>query len=144
MTSALAEALPDMDAAERTKLVPLAAGSVGRAIAFAELDLMPLEADATAIMRQGDPDNSRRGRLASTLALKAAAPRYAAFLELVPTLVAREARASEGARRERALKAYEQAREAVALAPRLSLDAAATCFQLGTILASVAGSERGG
>ena len=144
MTSALAEALADMPATDRARLVPLARGSVGRAIAFAELDLAPLEAEALVIMQNGDPDNSRRSRLASSLALKAAAPRYAAFLELVPALVAREARGSEGQRRERALKAYERARETVALAPRLSLDAAATCFQLGTILASVAGSDRAG
>lgn len=144
MTSALTEALADTPAADRARLVPLARGSVGRAIAFAELDLAPLEAEALAIMQEGDPDNSRRSRLASSLALKAAAPRYAAFLELVPALVAREARGSEGRRRERALKAYEQARETVALAPRLSLDTAATCFQLGTILASVAGSDRAG
>ena len=144
MTSALAEALADTPAADRARLVALARGSVGRAIAFAELDLAPLEAEALGIMQNGDPDNSRRSRLASSLALKAAAPRYAAFLELVPALVAREARGSEGQRRERALKAYERARETVALAPRLSLDAAATCFQLGTILASVAGSDRAG
>ena len=144
MTSALAEALPDVPAVERAQLVPLAGGSVGRAMSFAELELEPLQAEALAIMRSGDPDNSRRSRLASSLALKAAAPRYAAFLELVPTLVAREATSSSGAQRERALKAYEQTRQTVALAPRLSLDPAATCFQLGTILASVAGSGRGG
>ena len=104
MTSALADALPEAAAEERARLVALSGGTINRALAFAELDLAPLEAEAVAIMREGDPDNSRRSRLASTLALKAA----------------------------------------VALAPRLSLDPAATCFHLGTILASVAGSGRGG
>ncbi len=40
--------------------------------------------------------------------------------------------------RARALDAYARARETAAIAPRLSLDPAATVFQLGTILASVA------
>jgi DNA polymerase-3 subunit delta' len=44
----------------------------------------------------------------------------------------------DGGDRRRALEAYARARETSRLAPRLSLDPAATTFQLGTILASVA------
>ncbi len=133
----LAGAKPDLAAEERARLVTLAAGSAGRALAYAELDLAPLAEEALAIIRRGDPDNSRRSRLASTLALKAAAPRYAAFLDLVPPLLAREARMAEGPRRQRAVAAYDKARETVAIAPRLSLDPAATVFALGTIMAEV-------
>jgi len=43
-----------------------------------------------------------------------------------------------GAPQERALEAYAKARELAAVAPRVSLDAAATVFQLGGILAEVA------
>ena len=144
MAPALAEALPDLPDAERTKLIALAAGSVGRALAFAELDLAPLGEEAAAIMRDGDPRNLRRSKLAGALGLKAAAPRYLAFLELVPVLIAQEAKAQEGARRQRALDAYAKARETAAIAPRLSLDPAAATFQLGNILASVAGTSGDG
>ncbi len=89
----------------------------------------------------GDPDNSRRSKLASALAAKAAGERYAAFLELVPGLIAGEAVNLNGERRRKALDAYARARETAAVAPRLSLDPAATVFQLGTILASVALKE---
>lgn len=130
---------PKLSADDRARLIPLASGSAGRALDFAELDLAPLAQEALAILRQGDPDNSRRSRLASALALKAAAPRYAAFLDLVPPLVAAEARRAEGARRLRAAEAYERARDTASLAPRLSLDAASTIFALGTIMAGVAG-----
>ena len=68
----------------------------------------------------------------------AAAERYAAFLDLAPSLIAREARLLDGRPRERALDAYAKARELAAIAPRLSLDPAATVFQIGGILASVA------
>ena len=137
MASALIEALPNAHAAERERLVPLAAGSVGRAIAYAGLDLAPLEADALVILREGDPTNLRRSKLAQGMGGKAAAERYNAFLVLIPSLIAREARALHGAHQERALDAYARARETAAIANRLSLDPAATVFQLGTILAAV-------
>jgi len=138
MTSLLSLSLPEKNSAEIARLVELAGGSIGRALAVAELDLAPLEGEALAILRQGDPDNSKRSKLASALGAKAAAERYAAFLELVPRLIASEALGLAGERRGRALEAYAKARETAAVAPRLSLDPAATVFQLGTILASAA------
>lgn len=137
MASVLEVQLPESNGAERQRLIPLAGGSVGRALAFASLELASLETDALAILREGDPDNSRRSGLAGQLARKAASDRYSAFLEMLPPLIAREARTLEASERERALDAYEKVRELVAVAPRLSLDPAATVFQLGGILASV-------
>ncbi|HTK59064.1 MAG TPA: DNA polymerase III subunit delta' [Sphingomicrobium sp.] len=138
MTSLLSHSLSETNSPEISRLVQFANGSVGRALAIAELDLAPLESEALAILRQGDPDNARRSKLASALGSKAAAERYAAFLELVPGLIAGEAVGLKGQARGRALDAYTKARETAVIAPRLSLDPAATVFQLGTILASVA------
>lgn len=141
MTAVLERLLPDSGAAERKRLIALAGGSAGRAIAIEELDLAPLEAGALAILNDGDPFNERRVALADELARKGAAERYRAFLDLLPAMLAREARAMPADRRERALGAYERVRELTALAPRLSLDPAATVFQLGGILASAAPSR---
>ena len=138
MTSVLERELPDVSGADRAKIVPLAGGSVGRALAYASLDLAPLEEQALAILRDGDRDNARRSKVAQALGSRASADRYAAFLDMAPTLIAREARRLDGPDRRRALDAYARARETSRLAPRLSLDPAATVFQLGTILASVA------
>jgi len=135
MTSALAG---KVEAAKMGQAVRVAGGSVGRAIQVAALDLAPLDVLARTIMAEGDPDNSRRSKLASTLSGKAAAERYAAFLPMVPALIASEARIAEEPRRTRALDAHARARETVALAPRLTLDPAATMFELGGILASIA------
>lgn len=135
MTSLLSRSVPSENAAP---LIEFAQGSIGRALAIAQLDLAPLESEALAILRQGDPDNARRSKLASALGPKLASDRYAAFLELVPGLIAKEALVLEGEARGRALDAYARARETAAIAPRLSLDPAATVFQLGTVLASVA------
>ena len=138
MTSVLARELPDLSPAERAEILPLANGSVGGALAFASLDLAPIQEQALAILRDGDRDNARRSKLAQALGTKAAADRYAAFLDMAPALIAREALAVDGLARRRALDAYARARETCRLAPRHSLDPAATVFQLGTILASVA------
>jgi len=135
MTSILEAQAPDVSAADRKKIVSMSFGSAGRALAFAELGLAKLEDAAIAILRQGDPTNARRSELAQELGKKASADRYAAFLELAPSLIAREARSFTGDRLERALDAYARARELAAIAPRLSLDPAATVFQVGGILA---------
>jgi DNA polymerase-3 subunit delta' len=136
MTSIL-ETKTGLQVAERNKVIAMSFGSAGRALAFAELGLAKLEEQALGILRQGDPTNARRSELASELGKKAAAERYAAFLDLAPSLIAREARRLEGVPRERALDAYAKARELATIAPRLSLDPAATVFQIGGILASV-------
>jgi DNA polymerase-3 subunit delta' len=137
MTSILETQASDISATERQKIVGMSFGSAGRALAFAELGLAKLEDAAIAILRQGDPTNARRSELASELGKRGAGERYAAFLDLAPSLIAREARQADGLRRERALDAYAKARDLGVTAPRVSLDPAATVFQLGGILASV-------
>jgi len=139
MASILAELVPDKSDVERRRLAAMSAGSVGRALAFSELGLAKIEDQALKILRQGDPTNALRSELVSELGRKGSAERYAAFLELVPSLIAREARGAEGAKRERALGAYAAARELAAIAPRVSLDPGATVFQMGGFLARVAG-----
>ena len=141
MTSIL-ERKTEISAAEQKRIIAMSFGSAGRALAFAELGLAKLEEAAVTILRQGDPTNARRADLASELGKKASADRYAAFLELAPSLIAREARRLDGLSQERALDAYAKARELAAVAPRVSLDPAATVFQLGGILAEVGELKR--
>jgi DNA polymerase-3 subunit delta' len=138
LASVLGKALPDLNDFERTRAVAASGGSAGRALALAQLDLVGLEDKALKILRQGDRTNKLRSDLASELGKKSAGDRYAAFLEILPSLIARESRVLAGQPRQRALDAYARTRELVAVAPRLSLDPSSTVFQLGGILASVA------
>ncbi|HKX92237.1 MAG TPA: DNA polymerase III subunit delta' [Sphingomicrobium sp.] len=138
MASILESRTPETDAGTRRRIVAMSFGSAGRALGFAELDLARIEEAALAILRHGDPTNARRSELAGELGRRGAGERYAAFLDLAPSLIAREARSLDGERRERALDAYARARELAAIAPRVSLDPAATVFQIGGMLASVA------
>jgi DNA polymerase-3 subunit delta' len=137
MTSILEMHSTGLSDAERKRIVSMSFGSASRALAFAELGLAKLEEAALAILRQGDPTNARRAELANDLGKKASADRYAAFLELAPSLIAREARSLRGVPLERALDAYAKTRELAAVAPRVSLDPAATVFQIGGFLASL-------
>jgi DNA polymerase-3 subunit delta' len=138
MTSLLETQLAALAQPERARIVTRAGGSVGRALAFAALDLARLQDAAARILRDGDPTNARRSDLAIELGRKGAGERYAAFLDLVPSLIAAQARGLQGRELERALDAYASSRELAVLAPRVSLDPASTVFQLGGILASVA------
>lgn len=137
MASILDTHSPGLDAAQKQRIVGMSFGSAGRALAFAELGLAKIEETATAILRQGDPTNARRAELAAELGKKSSAESYAAFLDLAPSLIAREARGLCGVALERALDAYAKARELAVIAPRVSLDPAATVFQIGGILAEV-------
>jgi DNA polymerase-3 subunit delta' len=138
MTSILERRAPATPAAERRRIISLAGGSPGRALGFADLDLGKIQDLASAILKHGDPTNKQRSALAGELGKKGSADRYAAFLEFAPGLIAREAQAMAGARLERALDAYAKVRDLAAVAPRLSLDPAATVFQIAGMLADVA------
>jgi len=60
MTSILETKAPSVSVADRQRIISMSFGSAGSALAFAELDLAKLEDAAIAIIRQGDPTNSRR------------------------------------------------------------------------------------
>lgn len=140
MASVVRAAVPEMEGEALAKLVSAAGGSAGRAIAFARLDLAPLHEKSLHILRRGDPTNADRSALAAAFARKGSGDRYLAFLQMVPPLLAREARIREGEGRARVLAAYGKARQLAATAPRLSLDPQTTAFLMGSILAGAAPS----
>lgn len=138
MASILAREAPALSETERKRVIGMSSGSAARAIAFSTLGLAKIEDAALAILRDGDPTNARRSELASDLGKKGSAEKYAAFLDFVPAMIAREARRLDGRQRERALDAYAKARELSAIAPRVMLDPAATVFEMGGLLAAIA------
>ena len=115
-------------------------GAPGQALRFAGLDIAGARCgDRRLIATHGDPTNAARGALAKALALKAAQPRYEAFLERAPARIAARARGRPRAGRSRATLALEEeARALAAGAVRLSLDPQATVFALGGMLAALA------
>jgi len=142
MTSALGNALPDAEPREIADLKAAAAGSPGRALQFRGLDIAALDRAMETIVRDGDPTNARRSALAQSLALKSAQPRYEAFLARAPSLVAREARGRRGPALAEALRTWERAQSLASSATHLSLEPESVVFELGGMLASLAGQGK--
>ena len=128
------EAGPDEVAA----LVRAGDGAPGRALRFAGLDIPEMDMAIDRIAAGGDPANTERVKLARALALKAAHPRYEAFLERAPSYIAHAARTRQGAALKVALDAQSEARELAGAALGLSLDAQGTVFEMAGILARLA------
>ncbi|MES2989135.1 MAG: AAA family ATPase [Pseudomonadota bacterium] len=130
--------LPEATNAEIDALVRAGEGSPGRALGFAGLDLAALEAEMNALADTGDASNVIRSRLSKQLGLKAAQPRYEAFLDRAPTFIAERARVANGEGLRTALDAYAAARELTASALGLSLDASGTVFEMSGLIARLA------
>jgi DNA polymerase-3 subunit delta' len=144
MEAALQEALADAGPAEIAALVRAGEGSPGRAIAYRGLDIAGLDAAMQTIARTGDPTNHHRSSLAQSLAGKTAQPRYEAFLARVPSFIAGSARERRGPQLAAALKLWEQASELARVAVRQSSDPQATAFEMGTVIAGLAGGAAKG
>lgn len=130
MTAALRLAVPEMSEAERAELVRVAEGSPGRALSLSGLGLAAMMDTLTRIAESGDPANAERIALARVLSPKAARPRFEAFLERVPGFIAASARGRKGVGLAVAVAAWEEARDLAGQAIPLSLDPAATVFEL--------------
>jgi DNA polymerase-3 subunit delta' len=138
MASALRAAAPEADAGEIEDLVAVGEGSPGRALAFRGLDIAALDKAMRELAEQGDPTNGRRSKLAYSLALKSAQPRYEAFLQRAPSMIAAEARRRRGPALARALELWERAQALASSAKGLSLEPESVVFELGGMLAALA------
>jgi DNA polymerase-3 subunit delta' len=130
---------PDADESEVAALVRASDGAPGRALRYAGLDIAAIDDAIAAIAQDGDRDNGRRLKLAKALGLKAAQPRYEAFLDRVPAFIADAARTRtrSGPALRSALDAHAAARELAGAAIGLSLDAQATVFEMAGIVATL-------
>ncbi|URW76607.1 DNA polymerase III subunit delta' [Sphingomonas donggukensis] len=137
----LRDQLPQASAAEVAALVRAGAGSPGRALRFAGLDLAAIEGDLAAIATDGDPTNRLRVRLSKALGLKAAQARYEAFLERVPAFIAERAQVMTGPALRDALDAYAAATDLARVSIAQSLDAGTTAFEMGSLVARLARSR---
>jgi DNA polymerase III subunit delta' len=141
MQRALANSLPEVPANERDYLVRSGGGSPGQAMEFAGLELGEIETAMDALIAKGDIDNAIRHGLAEKLSLKAAQPRYEAFLRRVPARIAAFARTQPPAAVLPAIEAFHAAETLAARAIGISLDKQAVVFQMGSLLASLQNSK---
>lgn len=140
MQSALQAALPEATQAEIAALAEAGGGSPGRAVAYQGLRVEELDAALRTLARTGDRTGEQRSGLAASLALKAAQPRYEAFLARAPSFIAAEARSRRGPALAEALSLWEQASGLAAIAIRQSLDPQAAAFEMAGLVARLSPS----
>jgi len=138
--SVLRGKLPSAGPAEIAALVRAGDGSPGRALGYAGLEMGALDDIMAAIARSGDRSNAERSKLAKSLALKAAQPRYEAFLDRVPSFIAEASADRTGDSLKTALDAYDGARALAISARALSLDQQATVYEMAGLVARLASS----
>ncbi len=132
-------AAPGLDDDDRAVLVRIAEGAPGRALRFAESGIAALEEQlAELAVTPPAAAPARAMALARGLAGKANTPRYEAFLELAPAMIARAARDRQGAALARALADWEAASKLAASAVALSLDPQSVAFDIAGKVAALA------
>lgn len=138
MERALAQAMPDMPAEERSTLIRVGEGSPGKALSLSGLGVSEMLETLRRIATTGDRDNRERLALAKALAARPARPRLEAFLVQAPAFIAGQAKSRSGPALASAIEAWEQARDLASGAMLLSLDPSATVFELCSHVASLA------
>jgi DNA polymerase III subunit delta' len=130
--------LPNADEVEIAALIAAGAGSPGRALGFAGLDIAAIDSALAKLAAEGDATNAVRAELAQKLSLKSAQARYEAFLTRTPAFIANTAARRSGPSLAAALSAWEAARSLSESAVRQSLDPQMTIFALAGIVAGLA------
>jgi DNA polymerase III subunit delta' len=137
MTASLRAAAPEASEDEILALARVGNGAPGQALDFLGLDMGSLEDAMTSIIASGDKNNALRSGLADQLALKAAQPRYEAFLRRAPAVIADIARQMDASTALSATEAWHKASTLAVRATALSLDKQSVVFQMGSLLASL-------
>lgn len=130
MAVALRTADPMLNDGDIMELTQIGSGSPGKALALSGLGVGEILAALDRIAQTGDPINDERLALVKSLSGKAARKRFEAFLEQIPAFIAERAKLMTGARLQDAIGHWERARDLAMQAIPLSLDPAATIFEL--------------
>jgi len=138
MRQALAVAAPKLDEADLTALIAAGEGSPGRSLQYVDAGLAELESLARDIMRTGDKSNQIKSDLARKLSLKAATPRYQAFLSRAPSLMAQHIKSSDSVNSGKAIELWREASDLASMASPKALDNQAVIFRLGSLMGSLA------
>ncbi|GAB5489474.1 MAG: DNA polymerase III subunit delta' [Parasphingorhabdus sp.] len=127
-----------LETQEVQSLVKAGEGSPGQALQFIDVNLSELEEIAENIMQSGDRSNVLKIDLSKKLALKAATPRYHAFLSRAPTMMAQQIKLLDRELQLQAIEKWREASELAAVAIPKALDNQAVVFQIGSLMGSLA------
>lgn len=137
MTAVLAQHAAHLDDMTRAVTIAIADGAPGKALAALDVDVPGIDAALREIAATGDPHNVLRLDLAGKLALKAAAPRYEAFLQRAPAFIAGQAKTRSGPALATAITAWEAARQLADVAVAQSLPQESVVFEIAGRVAAL-------
>jgi DNA polymerase-3 subunit delta' len=144
MADFLAAAMPDSSAGARGALALLAAGSPGRAIAYADMDVDELARLLDRVEAGGGQAGGGAMRLVDLLGRKEAAERFDVAVELIVRRIAASARQAAGSGHEASrVAAWSEAGQLAARARSQSLDKGAVLLRLCGLLADGAAHRDG-
>lgn len=142
MHQILSNIAPELDEAELNALIAAGEGSPGRSLQYIDAGLAELESLARNIMQTGDKSNQIKSDLARKLSLKAATPRYQAFLSRAPSLMAQHIKSANDKLGVDAIELWREASELAAMASPKALDNQAVIFRLGSLMGSLAQQDK--
>ena len=140
MRMVLKNAAPKLSETDLDTLVLAGEGSPGRALQYVEVGLAELEGLAREIIKTGDRDNQLKSELSRKLSLKAATPRYRAFLERAPSLIAEQIKERPTGLSLQAIEKWREACDLASAAVPKALDNQAVIFRLGSLMGDLASS----
>ncbi|GAA0482069.1 hypothetical protein GCM10009096_25470 [Parasphingorhabdus litoris] len=137
---------PELPQDELSALIAAGEGAPGKALQYIDAGLAELESLARDIMHTGDRNNQIKSDLARKLSLKAATPRYQAFLSRAPSMIAQHIKAEAVPPANnpsfKSIDTWKEACDLAAMAVPKALDNQAVIFRLGSLMGSLAEPDR--
>ena len=129
---------PDADAATRAAAIAAAAGSPGAALDFVGLGLGELHGLMQDLVRRGDPDFARRGRMAEAIGARPDRQRQLAAIDLARSVVADAMRRASVPEIPALADAHAGLSRLAAEFPTYNYDAGLLVMEIGSLLAALA------
>ncbi len=129
---------PVLDGMTRAVILASAGGAPGTALSMIAEDIAGLDATFRELATTGDPQNVIRLDVSTKLSLKAAQPRYEAFLRRAPAFIARQARQRDGTSLANAIIQWEAVRALSEVAIAQSLPPESVVFEIAGRVAALA------
>ncbi|MXP25181.1 DNA polymerase III subunit delta' [Altererythrobacter indicus] len=132
---------PEADTAARAAAIAASAGSPGAALDFVELELGKLHHLMTEIVSKGDRDFALRGKLADAMGARPDRKRQMAAIDLARAVIGHQVETAPQQTIPMLADAYADLNQLANQAPTFNFDAGLLIMEIGTLLASVAGTR---
>jgi DNA polymerase-3 subunit delta' len=128
---------PEADAAMRAAAIAASAGSPGAALDFVGLGLSPLHALMQELVRSGDPEFARRGKLAEAMGARPDRQRQLAAIDLARAVLAEAMPTVDRATIPALAEAHAELSRLAAQAPTYNYDPGLLVMEIGSLLAAL-------